>query len=112
MAPVLDELARRGLLYVDPRPDSQVLHGNARPPRRGIDVVIDDPPVRVEIEAKLARLEQLAHDRGAAIGLVSTPLPVTTGRIAAWAATVSLRGLQLVPVSAVVVAQPGVAAPQ
>jgi polysaccharide deacetylase 2 family uncharacterized protein YibQ len=106
MGPVLDELARRGLLYVDPRPDAQAPTGAAagKPPRRGIDVVIDEPPVRVEIEAKLARLEQLAHDRGAAIGLASTPLPVTTGRIAAWAATLSLRGLQLVPVSAVVAA--------
>jgi len=98
MAPVLDELGRRGLLYLDPRPD-------ARPPHHGTDVVIDEPPVRVEIEAKLARLEQIAHDRGVAIGLASAPLPVTTGRIAAWAATLSLRGLQLVPVSAVVAAE-------
>jgi polysaccharide deacetylase 2 family uncharacterized protein YibQ len=104
MAPVLGELARRGLLYVDPRPDAQAPRGDAatKPPRRAIDVVIDEPPVRVEIEAKLARLEQVAHDRGAAIGLASAPLPVTTERIAAWAATLSLRGLQLVPVSAVV----------
>ena len=99
MAPVLDELGRRGLLYLDPRPD-------LKPPHRGIDVVIDEPPVRVEIEAKLARLEQIAHDRGVAIGLASAPLPVTTGRIAAWAATLSLRGLQLVPVSAVVAPPP------
>jgi polysaccharide deacetylase 2 family uncharacterized protein YibQ len=104
MAPVLDQLAKRGLLYVDPRPDAQAqrVDAAAKPPRRAIDVVIDEPPVRVEIEAKLARLEQLAHDRGAAIGLASAPLPVTTERIAAWAATLSLRGLQLVPVSAVV----------
>ena len=98
MAPVLDELARRGLLYLDPRTDG-------KPPHHGIDVVIDEPPVRVEIEAKLARLEQIAHDRGVAIGLATTPMPVTTGRIGAWAATLSLRGLQLVPVSAVVAAE-------
>jgi polysaccharide deacetylase 2 family uncharacterized protein YibQ len=106
MTPVLDELGKRGLLYLDPRLDAQVPHDAAgKPPRRGIDVVIDEPPVRTEIEAKLAELERIAHDRGVAIGLAGAPMPVTTGRIAAWATTLSLRGLHLVPVSAVVTAR-------
>ena len=108
MAPVLEELGRRGLLYLDPRAPAQVPYDDpaARPPRRGIDVVIDEPPVRTEIEAKLAQLERIALDHGVAIGLASAPMPVTTGRIAAWATTLSLRGLHLVPVSAVVTARP------
>ena len=97
MAPVLDELASRGLLYIDPRP------GAAHPPHatgRAVDVVVDEPAVRTEIEAGLARLEQVARDKGSALGLVGVPRPVTLDRIAAWAATLGARGLVLVPVSA------------
>ncbi len=99
MDPVLQRLARRGLLYIDPRP------GAAHPPfvvGRSVDVVIDEPAVRTEIEAKLARLEQVARDHGSALGLVGLPRPVALGRLAAWAATLPARGLVLAPVSAVV----------
>lgn len=99
MNPLLQQLAHRGLLYIDPRP------GAPHPPfviGRSVDVVIDAPAVRTEIEANLARLEQVAHDRGAALGLIGIPRPVTLDRLAAWAATLSSRGLVLAPVSAVV----------
>lgn len=97
MLPVLRELAARGLMYVDPRP------GAAPPPvaaGRGVDVVIDEPSVRTEIEAKLAALEQAARDHGSALGLIGTPRPVTIDRVAAWASTLAARGFVLVPVSA------------
>lgn len=99
MDPLLRDFARRGLLYIDPRP------GAPPPPfvvGRSVDVVIDEPAVRTEIEANLARLEQLAHDRGSALGLAGLPRPVTLDRIAAWAATLAARGFVLVPVSALV----------
>lgn len=97
MDPLLQDLAARGLLYIDPRP------GAPHPPfvtGRSVDVVIDEPPVRTEIDANLARLEQIAHDRGAALGLAGAPRPVTLDRLAAWAATLPSRGLVLAPVSA------------
>ncbi len=97
MAPVLDELNRRGLLYIDPRP------GAPHPPHatgRAVDVVVDEPAVRTEIEAALARLERVAHDKGSALGLVGMPRPVTLDRIAAWATGLAAHGLVLVPVSA------------
>ncbi len=99
---VEDVLARRGLFYIDPRA--------GRTPRRvagrGADIVIDEPGVRPEIEAKLAALERLAHDRGSALGLAGLPRPVTIERLAAWAATLAGRGFALVPVSALVTAAP------
>ena len=104
MKAVLDELAARGLLYIDPRPLPSHPGGPslARPGVRVVDLVIDDPPVRSEIEAKLARLEQIARDRGNALGLAGLPGPVTIDRLAAWTATLGSRGLVLVPVSALV----------
>jgi polysaccharide deacetylase 2 family uncharacterized protein YibQ len=94
MTPVLAELADRGLLYVDPRP------GTATPSGRAVDLVIDELPVRSEIDTALARLEQLAHDRGNALGLVDGPSPITNERLAAWATGLAQRGVVLVPVSA------------
>ena len=92
MAGLLEELGRRGVFYVDPR-----VEGGAG---LRVDLVIDEPAVRTEIDARLARLEAMARDRGAALGLVGGTTPVVTERLAAWAATLSQRGFSLVPVSA------------
>jgi polysaccharide deacetylase 2 family uncharacterized protein YibQ len=101
LASLEDDLAVRGLLYIDPRP-------GAPPPAnvagRGVDMVVDDPPLRAAIEAKLASLEQFARDHGSALGLAGPPRPVTLERLVAWANGLGARGLDLVPVSAL--AQP------
>ncbi len=98
---MLDELKRRGLLYVDPRPGraSELL---PQVPGRNVDLVIDDPPARAEIEAKLAGLERIAREKGSALGLAGPLRPVTVERIAAWARGLGDRGIALVPVSALV----------
>ncbi len=103
MGLVLEELGRRGLMYVDPRPEGRLATAGATAgPRRAVDVLVDEPAVRTEIDAKLARLEQLARDRGAALGLASAPTPVAVERLGAWAALLAQRGVVLVPVSALV----------
>ena len=101
---VARELSQRGLLYVDPRPPTQgaTLTGASALRSRAVDVVVDDPASRAEIEAKLALLEQIARDRGSALGLASALRPATLDRLAAWAATVESRELVLAPVSALV----------
>lgn len=98
-AMVIEDIARRGLLYVDPRP-------GAAPPRivgRSVDLIVDDPPSRAEIEAKLAGLERVARERGSAVGLAGPLRPMTIERLAAWARDVETRGFELVPVSALAV---------
>lgn len=105
MRMVLQELAHRGLAYVDPRPDGALANAAAPlPAMRRVDVVVDEPAVRVEIEARLARLEQVARDRGTAVGLAGAPAPVTLDRIAAWSATLAQRGIVLVPVTSILAA--------
>ena len=96
---VEDELSARGLFYVDPRP------GQAPPARvagLSVDLVLDEPAVRTEIDARLTKLEQMARDRGAALGLAGLPRPVTVDRLAAWTGQLASHGLALVPVSALV----------
>lgn len=100
IGPVQDTLARRGLLYLDPRP------GAGAPTRawgRGVDIVLDEPAgTRTEIDRRLAELEQIARDRGAALGLAGAATPVLVERLVAWAATLDQRGLVLAPVSAMI----------
>ena len=99
--PVQEALRGRGLLYVDPRP-------GARPPERvwgrAVDIVVDEPATRGEIERKLEALERLARERGTAgaLGYAGEASPVVVDRIAAWAGGIEERGLALAPVSAMI----------
>jgi polysaccharide deacetylase 2 family uncharacterized protein YibQ len=94
-----DQLARRGLLFLDARP------GQPAPPRawgRSVDVVVDEPATRSEIERALERLERQARERGAALGYAGDLAPVTVERVAAWAAGLQARGVVLAPPSAMI----------
>lgn len=104
MDPVLEEVARRGLLYVDPRPGAAVSRPNLL--ARTVDVVVDEPFARAEIEAKLASLERIAKEKGSALGLSGRIQPVTLERLAAWSKDLSRRGFVLVPVSQLMQAPP------
>lgn len=100
MGQVQDALRLRGLLYVDPRPGAPP---PARAWGRSVDVLLDDTGgTRGEIDRRLAELEALARERGAALGLAGAATPVLVERIAAWAPGLDARGLVLAPVSAMI----------
>jgi polysaccharide deacetylase 2 family uncharacterized protein YibQ len=90
-----ETLQERGLLYIDPRP-------GASPGRvwgRSVDLILDDPATRSEIERRLAELETAARLRGSALGFAGNATPVLIDRLASWAIGIEARGLMLVPVS-------------
>ncbi len=94
-----DVLRERGLLYIDPRP------GAASPARawgRSVDLVVDEPATRGEIDRRLAELERIARERGTALGLAADVSPVLVDRVAAWAAGLEERGLVMAPVTALI----------
>ena len=91
-------LHARGLLYVDPRPG--VTKGPERAWGRTVDLVVDEPATRSEIELKLSKLEALAREHGAALGYAGEASPVLVDRVAAWAGGIEARGLVLAPVTA------------
>jgi polysaccharide deacetylase 2 family uncharacterized protein YibQ len=98
--PVLEDVAARGLLFIDARPGWRPLR---RTWNRSVDMVIDDDPVNeAALDSRLEALTKMARDRGAALGLVSVPRPLTLDRVAAWTSTLRDRGLVLAPVSALV----------
>ena len=106
--PVLATLARRGLLYVDPRPRQR--NRELRLPH-GLEPAGGPGDRRTGRCAPRSRrnwraLDRIARDKGSASGLAGAVRPVTIERIAAWANELAANGLALAPVSALVQAPP------
>lgn len=105
MLPILGELGRRGLLYIDSRTtDRGLIPGLADRvglPRGVNDRVIDDPATRLSIDARLAEVEEIANRNGAAIAL-AFHYPVSIERLSAWVREVEARGFVLAPITAVI----------
>jgi polysaccharide deacetylase 2 family uncharacterized protein YibQ len=97
---VLEEVAHRGLLFVDARTGQTV---QAHAWNRPADLVIDDDPVdAATLDQRLDALTRVALDKGSALGIVSLPRPVTLEHVAAWTNTLLSKGVALAPVSALV----------
>ncbi len=103
-APILREIAKRGLIFVDdganPRSVAGRIAGANNLSFARADVILDGVPTPTEIDHALGRLEMTARERSVAVGIASA-LPVTIDHIAKWAKAAESRGLLLVPISAV-----------
>jgi uncharacterized protein len=104
--PVLREIAKRGLIYVDdgtsPRSLAGQIAGANMMPYAKAGVVLDAVPTPMEIDRALGRLEATAKDKGLAVGIASA-LPVTIERLSQWVKTAEGRGFVLVPITAVAI---------
>lgn len=106
IVPVLREVSKRGLIYVDdgssPRGLASQIAGANKLPFAKADVIIDAVPTSTDIDKALVRLETLARERGSAVGYASA-LPITIERAARWAESLAGRGITLVPITAIAV---------
>jgi polysaccharide deacetylase 2 family uncharacterized protein YibQ len=105
LLPILREIGKRGLIYVDdgssPRSlASQIAGGNSLAFAKA-SVVLDSVPSPGEIDRALVRLEGIARNNGIAVGFASG-LPVSIERVGRWAKAAESRGFALVPISAAV----------
>jgi polysaccharide deacetylase 2 family uncharacterized protein YibQ len=94
-----ESLRNRGLLFVDARPG---VAGPARAWGRSVDVILDEPATRTEIERRLGELEAIAKARGSALGLAHAATPVVVDRLVAWATGLERRGVVLAPISVLI----------
>jgi uncharacterized protein len=103
--PLLGELRDRGLVYADDSSSPRSLAGEVAEeiglPFVAADIIIDADPNRAAIAEALANLENLALDNGSAVG-VATGLPAGVEEIADWIPTLELKGITLVPLTALV----------
>jgi polysaccharide deacetylase 2 family uncharacterized protein YibQ len=62
------------------------------------DFTIDAVPTLAEIDRALAKLENLAKERGTAVGVASA-LPISIERIGVWIKALESHGIMLVPLT-------------
>jgi len=102
MQPIVREAAKRGLSYFDdgsaPRSVAASLAAVQALPFAKADVTIDSVPTAAEIDRALANLENLAKERGLAVGVASA-LPISIERIGVWTKALESRGIMLVPLT-------------
>jgi polysaccharide deacetylase 2 family uncharacterized protein YibQ len=89
-------LAQRGLAFVD---DGSAVQRGGGLPRASADRVIDDQLAGDAIDKQLLVLEAAALQNGQSLG-AGFAYPVTLSEVARWAASLSSRGYQLAPASA------------
>jgi polysaccharide deacetylase 2 family uncharacterized protein YibQ len=105
MAMVMQELARRGLLFVDSR--TVVGSAGARlaerygVPHADRDVFLDNEQDGAAVAERLMELEAVARRRGMAIG-IGHPHDGTIAALAEWLPSLEAKGFVLVPVSTIV----------
>ncbi len=105
MQPVMAELGKRGLLYLDDGSSARTLAldlalKNAVPFAAG-DATIDLSRDRGAILAKLGQLEATARAKGFAVGTGSA-FDETVDAVTSWVGEAKKRGIEIVPISAVV----------
>ncbi len=105
MAPILGEINQRGLLYLDDgstfsSKTKAVANAIGVPFARG-DMIIDADRSAKAIQNNLLALEKLARRNGRAIGVASA-FPRTVQQISRWVEQAEKRGIDIVPISALV----------
>ncbi len=105
MAMVMEELRRRGLLFVDSRTISASVGARMAEryavPHADRDVFLDNDEEGAAVAERLIELEAVARRRGMAIG-IGHPHDGTVAALADWLPSLAEKGFVLVPVTAIV----------
>lgn len=105
MTPVMKEIGKRGLLYLDDgtsaRSNADTIAAEQGTAFAASDLLIDGAQERGAILQKLDELERIARAKGTAIG-VGSAFDTTVHTVSNWANEVKARGIEIVPVSALV----------
>ncbi|MGB0671258.1 MAG: divergent polysaccharide deacetylase family protein [Rhodospirillales bacterium] len=103
MGVVLDEVRKRGLLFLDSRTSSQAVAHNLAPdmgiPWAERNVFLDHVDTEEAVARQLAEMETLARKHGYAVA-IGHPRDATLNQLEHWLATAG-RDFQLVPISAI-----------
>lgn len=105
MAPVIDEVKRRGLLFLDSRTSAASVAADvareAGVPHAERDVFLDNEATVDAVRARLAEVEAIARRRGIAVA-IGHPHDATLEALEPWLRSLAERGFALVPISAAV----------
>lgn len=110
MEPMMRDIGKRGLLFLDDGSSAQSLSGNIAKaisaPHGFADIQLDNEVNEDAILRKLDELERIARRNGQAIGVASA-FDESIAAIARWSPEAAARGIEIVGVSALVSGQVG-----
>jgi polysaccharide deacetylase 2 family uncharacterized protein YibQ len=95
---LLQEVADKGLFFIDARPTGPSPYAW----NRTADIVIDPVQAPEKEAAQLAELAADAKLQGSAMGILLSPVPSAVQNLRSWLQTLNAQGITLVPVSALV----------
>jgi len=105
MAPVIDELKRRGLLFLDSRTTGASIAADAARtasvPYAVRDVFLDNVQTVEAVRAQLVEVEAIARRRGFAVA-IGHPHDATVEALEPWLRSLAAHGFVQVPISAIV----------
>ena len=105
LRPVMEELSRRGLMFLDSRAaaDSEAakLAGELGLAHAINDRFLDNEASRVAIDGRLQQIERIARTKGVAVAM-GYAYPVTVERLTQWIKGLTGKQLALAPISAVI----------
>ncbi len=105
MRPVIAELKRRGLLFLDSETSGSSVGSEVAEslhvPHTRRNIFLDDELSTAAIHANLRRLEEFARHNGAAVA-IGHPHEMTLQAVTPWLAGLAAKGFVLAPVSAIV----------
>jgi polysaccharide deacetylase 2 family uncharacterized protein YibQ len=107
LAPVMAEIGKRGLLYLDDGSSTRSTAADAagsKTPFVRADLVLDGELTAAAIDQRLAQLQAIARERGYAVA-TATAFPMTVERVAAFAQAAAAKGISIVPVSSLLPAR-------
>jgi len=100
---LLDELRVRGLMFIEGAPHlgslAPALATEMGVPRAVSDLMVDEIPSNVDINAKLAELEKVILDQKAVVIQIG-PYPISIRRLATWMETLGQKNIALAPITA------------
>ncbi len=109
MLPILSDLNGRGLMFLDSRSTrfsvAAKLARRISMPRALNNLYLDNVISRTEITKNLTSLENTARTYGAALG-IARAFPLTIKELEQWARGLEVRGIELVPITAIANRQP------
>jgi polysaccharide deacetylase 2 family uncharacterized protein YibQ len=107
LAPVMAEIGKRGLLYLDDGSSTRSTAADAagtNTPFLRADLVLDGELTAAAIDQQLSQLQAIARERGYAIA-TATAFPLTVERVAAFAQAAAAKGIAIVPVTSLLPAR-------
>lgn len=114
MGPILEELKRRGLLFLDSRTigssKGKKLAGELDLPFVARDVFLDHDPSRAGVDASLAKTARIALSKGTAIA-IGHPKDDTIAALKVWIPKAKAQGIQIVPLTAIAYKRMGLSMP-